>query len=307
MANPAHVHASQEWSFVRFPLHTGPRPSLSDPSSTALATRQFRLQNVATGGFATHSVSRTDGPNVIVQPDPTRATPWQLLYHGHWWSESRHNDDTFALCTGSARARGSLDLWGGAYMHLVPGKLWLWNEFHNWRVLPRAGGAFAFRSVSGGTLLGSTRGEEAVLHPMPVEKIDDTACHWRLVDARTSEAVPMVYDTRLAVLPPDLASDKAPSDLGEDEESLVPPVRAEEPSARIHATFAASFAGEHKLVQEMLALGYESLVVAPGTVYGWRDGGMRAVSTLAEDTALTVQRWRGKDSYEPCLAHSKDS
>lgn len=295
------ARASQEWSLVRLPfsvMRSQPSAGLSMPSASGitLPRRRFILQNAASGCFATVVASNGRTSNVRLQNDLKAASSWHFE---HTVLDNGQYDDMFAIVT-SARPDGrcSLDHYGSRHIAANPGTYHPKDQFHMWKAIPRDG-AFCFRNLATGRLL-SQSSTSPVADTAAATLFNNTACQWRLVDATTGAVCPTLYDSALAIPPPELAGSLSAS-IQPQFISAEPMLRTETASATMCRLFADGFKREHNMIREMLNSGYTSLVLAPRLITGWKVGvGIHDVTMRDEDLAFGLPKFRGKKSFDTC-------
>ena len=303
MGGPA---ATQEWTLIRFPFSAPPQtPSLSSPPSfthDALFRRQFRLQNVASGGFAAALglTNSKEEANVFITADVSAATPWYFMHTTEDQEWTRY-EDTFAIVTGQGGPSrpASLDHFFAEFIWATYGRFSPENTHHAWIVIPRDG-AFVFRNFGSGKLLyGSDVGGPVV--GTSATDIDSPACQWRLIDVTTEEVCPVLYDSTLSVVPPELggAPPASASSMG-----LPSPqrlfARTEAAPLSLQRQFFDQLEYEHEAVREMLKGGYTSLLVAPQLIRGCKAGRVRDVILRDESAVLRSWTLKGKGNFNKC-------
>ncbi|VDB91352.1 unnamed protein product [Peniophora sp. CBMAI 1063] len=282
----------QEWSLIRLsstmPLSLGnpitPIPDVIFPR------RPLLLQNVLTGMLATRVEARgTWDPNVRLTPSASQDSSWAFVYVENFPGNVRA--DVFAIANSSVN-RMTMDHWGGAHINVA--KHDTTDYHHMWAPVLRDG-AFILRNIATGALLASSRSEQGVVDTLPDTEREDPACHWRLLDATTSEQVRVLYDSGLSIMPPELAG-RLPVVQPVPQPLELRTVTAPE---KMRVAMLDSFAQEHGLIREMLLEGYKALIVTPRTIAGWKNGRVRKVAIQADDDADF--KYRAHDNFDPCV------
>lgn len=294
--------ASQEWTLIRLPSSSLPSRTLvpspwSPNPSVKLPRRRFVLQNVASGGFATVGTGNGRSPNVCLQNDLKIASSWHFE---HVVVDNGQYDDMFLLVTNTGpNELCSLDLWGGRHIAANPGAYKPANGNHMWKAIPKDG-SFCFKSYVNGQLLSQFANGQLV-HVSPATSYNNLASQWRLIDPTTGVVCPILHDSALAILPPELPGSLITLEGQTQEPSAELMLRTEPASATTRRFFADSFKREHNMVREMLDTGYTSLVLAPRLISGWKVGvGLCDVTLRDEDFALGLPKFRGKKSFDTC-------
>ncbi|KZV62644.1 hypothetical protein PENSPDRAFT_739249 [Peniophora sp. CONT] len=278
--------ASQEWNLIRIsslPTALSPQAHLPD---VTFPRRPLLLQNVLTGMLATRT-DNVHGPNVILSPSPTPTSAWTFNYAENHMGNVR--TDCFAIASSSDNPC-TMDHYGNA--HINVSKYWLANNHHKWAPVARDG-VFIFRNVASGALLAASRSRRGYVDTLPATAREDSACHWRILDATTNEHIRILYDSGLSLIPPELSGTPSSS----------PPIpmplelRTGTATPEIRLAMLNSFAQEHDTIRAMLLEGYKALIVAPRMIAGWRDGKVRRVEVRDEEAEF---RYRGHGSLEPC-------
>ena len=296
---------SQEWCLLRFSWSSlasfaSPNPAPSALNTTDLPRRQFLLQNVASGGYATAiGLSESiDTPNLVLRSDAASATRWFFLYQksSQQWTA---REDVFAIVTRTLAQLATLDHFymrnvQATYRRFMPQK-----SAHNWHVVPsRNGGAFVFANRASGKLLAQAR-TASPLAMLPASEAEDDTCHWRLIDATSGEVCRVLYDSKLTIAPPELAgpSQAAVPVPGATDAQKV--LRTKSATSPMQTQFAEGLKREHEVIRQMLRDGYTSLVVAPQLVRGCKGENVHEVSVAVRsvEDGLGAQRLCGKGVY----------
>ena len=294
----------QEWYLLRFSWSSlAPFPSITPftpaPSTSDLPRRQYLLQNVASGGYATAIglSDSVDAPNVVISGDAASATRWYFLHQrsDQWWTE---REDAFAIATRTSTRLATLDHFSMRHIQATYRRFMPQNVAHSWHVIPsRNGGAFVFANRASGKLLAQSQ-MAGPLAMLPVSEAESNTCHWRLVDATSSEVCRVLYDSGLTIAPPELA--------GPPQVAMPVPVtgmqevlRVKSATGAMQRQFAEWVRHEHEVIREMLRDGCTSLVVAPQLVRGWKGENVHEVSIVVRgvEDALGARRFRGKGMY----------
>ena len=237
-------------------------------------------------------------PNIIVRDSFASGTNWHFV-HTAEDREWCHHDDMFAIAAGEYSRLATIDHWGGQHIAAYYGRFWPANEFHQWKVVPRDG-AFVFRNLGSGQLLAQSKTEVVAI---PAKSLDDPACQWRLVDAKTGNLCRVLYDSTLSIMPPELGGPLTMPDPGFSVSSIPgaePVIRTELAPPDLHRQFFDGLKHGHELVREMLKSGYASLVVAPQLVRGWKNGRVHDIVVREEETVLRLWKLKGKDGFDRC-------
>ncbi|KZV61575.1 hypothetical protein PENSPDRAFT_658810 [Peniophora sp. CONT] len=282
---PRGLAASQEWNLIRISslptaLAQAPLPDVRFPR------RPLRLQNVLTGMLATRT-DNAHGPNVSLSPSPTPTSSWTLVYSEN--HEENIRMDCFVIAS-SCEDPCTMDHYGQEYINVK--RYWSWNDHHKWAPVARDG-VFIFRNVASGALLASSRSQKGYVDTLPASARDDSACHWRLLDATTNEHIRILYDSGLSILPSEFS--------GTSTTSLPNPMPLElhtgTASPEMRLAMLNSFAQEHDTIRAMLLEGYKALIVAPRMIAGWKDGKVKRFEVRDEDAEF---KHRAHVSLDPC-------
>ena len=297
--SPNFSNPGQEWSLVRFPfsaLPPRPHPPLaSSPSySGDLPRRRFRIQNVASGGFMTAIglASQKDEPNVIINPEFTAATSWFFLHTvlDKQWVQL---EDMFAIVTGSGSRLGTLDHFVSKHICASYRRFHPHVRHHMWNVIPRDG-AFVFWNFGTGKIL-CQRSATGPLDFAPATETNNSCCQWRLIDADTGKICPVLYDSTLSIMPPELGGQvAAPLPIP----TAQPEFRTEPAPLDLHTQLFDQIKHEHELIHDLFAMGYKSLVIMPQRIRGWRNGRVHDTVVRDEESVLRCRKLQGHSSHD---------
>lgn len=135
---------------------------------------------------------------------------------------------------------------------------------------------------------------------LPLSARDDTACHWRLIDATTNEHIRILCDSALSLLPPELAGntrrDTTPSARASIYNSLS--LWTGDASAEMQRAFLSSFKREHATIHAMLQEGYKAIVYAPRVITGWREEEVKTVWIADDDEEVRKRLW--ENEFDAC-------
>jgi hypothetical protein len=199
----------------------------------------------------------------------------------------------FAISSLASPQRATIDHW--AKKHINASKHWADSAHHSWAPIVRDG-AFMFRNRASGRLLCHTRGGKMV-DTLPVDLRDDSACHWRIIDATTGEICRVLYDSTLSILPPELMGSSVDSFAPL---SPMPPqltLQTANATQVMYTQFKAGLSREHEMILDMLRNGYTALVVVPRLISGWQLGQVCKLSVASEDVELGI---RENQTMDPC-------
>ena len=153
-------------------------------------------------------------------------------------------------------------------------------------------GVFILRNVATGELLSSS--PRGYVDTLPESSREDSACHWRLLDAITKEQVRILYDSGLSIMPPELAGQTVAAQPVPMPLELQTGVASQD----MRSAMLDSFAQEQDTIREMLLQGCKAMIVAPRTIAGWRNGRVKRVAIQADDDVEF--KYRPHDSWDPC-------
>ena len=111
----------------------------------------------------------------------------------------------------------------------------------------------------------------------------------------TGKPCPIVYDSTLSTVPPDL--DPTPDMTVDDDHHLSSLACTEIATAGTCRQLIDDLKREHQLIRDMLSSGYKSLVILPQLVQGWKDtGSVYGITMQDEDTIAGLPRFRGNST-----------
>ena len=299
------ARASQEWSLTRLPSTPAvTRPALlprtPQPTPLHIPRRPFRLQNIASGGYATPMGldDKMDDSNVLVETDAARAGAWHFVLATDVKDASCDPyEEMFAIATGAGPQLASLDHYAQRHVRASFDRFSPSTREHMWKVVPRDGG-FSFLNMATKRLLCQSR-TGGVVDTAPQSACDNPSCMWRLVDARTGEVCRLLYDAIVSVVVPELVGTAAEAVSAQS----APPsmvLRAQEASSEMAERFVEGLKHEHDLIRDMLKSGYTAVVLGPQLVMGCKDGRISKTYLQDGDSMLGMPKFKGKDSFESC-------
>ena len=166
-----------------------------------------------------------------------------------------------------------------------------------WSVVPRDG-SFVFRNFASGQLLCQS-GVGSQVDCTSSANIDSPFCQWRIIDAYSGEPCPVLYDSMLSAVPPEL-SGEPPVSLLERGPTQSLTVRAEAAPPLLQHQLSEHLQHQHQVVRDMLRSGYTSLVVVPQLIRGWKDGRVHDMTIRDEGTVLQTWKPKGKGNFDRC-------
>ena len=262
--------------------------------------RSFRLQNAASGGYATATGldDKMDDSNALIEADAAGAGAWHFVFTTKDPAHDPH-DEQFAIATAGAGARmATLDHYAQRHVLASADRFWPSDRQHMWKPIPRAGGAFSFRNAATRRLLCQSR-VGGVVDTAPQSACDNPSCMWRLVDVDTGEVCRVLYDATVNVVPPEIAGSAREEEVAPaPAPSMV--LRTQDAPAEMAERFVESLRPEHDLIRGMLESGYTSLWLGPQMVMGYRDGRISETYFDDEDSTFGMPQFKGKDSFEAC-------
>ncbi|GJF00172.1 hypothetical protein PsYK624_164510 [Phanerochaete sordida] len=236
-----------------------------------------------------------DDANIMLDPDPARASPWHFVFTTKDAAGDQY-EEQFAIVTGAAPRLASLDHYAQRSVLASAERYWPSDRQHMWKAVPRAG-AFSFRNAASRRLLCQSR-TAGVADTAPPSACDNPACLWRLVDPHTRAPCAVLYDATASVVPPEVSG---VSEAEETKTQAVPPrllLRTQEASSDVAERFAQSIKLEQDLVRGMVDGGYTAIVLGPQLVMGFKDGLITKTYLQDEGGMFGMPKFKAKDGFE---------